>query len=84
MDSKYSCIEVLDNLGLITGCGSNGIPDELVNAHGKSYGEILSNWLFVRDELPKEVYTRIFESDCNKHDICYGCVSNSKMFSIFG
>ena len=56
------------------------MPNDLVNTHGKGWADIIINYFskyILRKEKSKESYPKVFETDCNKHDICYDCVSKS-------
>ena len=51
------------------------MPNDLVNTHGKGLTNSLWKYWWSSSDKSKENYSKIFETDCNKHDICYGCVS---------
>ena len=51
------------------------MPKDLVNTHGENMLDSLSSHMWGNKKPSKENYAQIFETDCNKHDICYGCVS---------
>ena len=51
------------------------MPKDLVNTHGKGLTNSLWKYWWSSSDKSEENYSQIFETDCNKHDICYGCVS---------
>ena len=53
------------------------MPKDLVNTHGKGLTNSLWKYWWSSSDKSEENYSQIFETDCNKHDICYGCVSKS-------
>ena len=53
------------------------MPNDLVNTHGKDWVDIIINYISSSSENSEESYPKVFETDCNKHDICYDCVSKS-------
>ena len=72
------CQTVAQQVSQFNGCSvPDWMPNDLVNTPGDSMMDSLSNY-FWNEKDPKlsENYAKIFESDCNKHDICYGCVRN--------
>ena len=53
------------------------MPNDLVNTHGKGLTNSLWKYWWSSSDKSEENYSQIFETDCNKHDICYGCVSKA-------
>ena len=51
------------------------MPNDLVNTHGKGLTNSLWKYWWSSSDKSEENFSKIFETDCNKHDICYGCVS---------
>jgi len=69
-----SCQTVAQELSQFNGCSvPDWMPKELVNTHGKDMLNSLSDYLWSSKKPSKENYAQVFDTDCNKHDICYGC-----------
>ena len=54
-----------------------------MNTHGENNFDSLYNYMWGSKKPSKENYAQIFETDCNKHDICYGCVSFFTTFALY-
>ena len=73
---EKTCVARAQEVSQFNGCSvPDWIPKELVNTHGDNIFHILSNHMLGSTKPSKINYARLFETDCNKHDICYGCVS---------
>ena len=72
---KY-CEKRAKELSQFNGCSiPEWMPKDLVNTHGENMFDSLSNHMWGSKKPSQENYAQVFETDCNKHDICYGCVS---------
>jgi len=73
---KYCEIRAKE-LSQFNGCSiPEWMPKDLVNTHGENMLDSLSSHMWGSKKPSKENYAQIFETDCNKHDICYGCGSH--------
>ena len=71
-----TCRNIAQKLSGFNGCSvPDWMPIELVNTHGKDMEDSLWKYWWSSEKPSGENYPQIFETDCNKHDICYGCVS---------
>ena len=78
-----NCQDIAQKLSGFNGCSvPDWMPKELVNTHGKTIMDSLSKYWWSSEGPSGEHYEQIFETDCNKHDICYGCVSYFPYLSI--
>ena len=75
-NSEKYCEIRAKELSQFNGCSiPDWMPKDLVNTHGENMIDSLSSHMWGSKKPSKENYAQIFETDCNKHDICYGCVS---------
>jgi len=49
------------------------MPKELANTHGNGIMDSFSTYMLSSENPSGVHYDQLFETDCNKHDICYGC-----------
>ena len=83
-NSEKYCEIRAKELSQFNGCSiPEWIPKDLVNTHGENNFESLYNYMWGSKKPSKENYAQIFETDCNKHDICYGCVSFFTTFALY-
>ena len=83
-NSEKYCEISAKELSQFNGCSiPDWMPKDLVNTHGENMLDSLSSHMWGSKKPSKENYAQIFETDCNKHDICYGCVSFFTTFELY-
>ena len=76
--SAGNCKAIAQEIAGFNGCSvPDWMPKDLVNTHGKGLTNSLWKYWWSSSDKSEENYSQIFETDCNKHDICYGCVSKA-------
>lgn len=75
-EKSGNCKAIAQEISGFNGCSvPDWMPKDLVNTHGKGLTNSLWKYWWSSSDKSEENYSQIFETDCNKHDICYGCGS---------
>ena len=80
--SPMTCEDIVQKLSGFDGCSvPDWMPKELVATHGNNLVDSLTRYVLRSEKSRSENYAQMFETDCNKRDICYDCVSSYHLFA---